>query len=108
MSSRSFFVTRSNRLDTSTAAEHGDPVILLDRAPSPYKLEECVDAIQQALDDAEYDPTDDFIAIAGPSILTALLVAVAASRGAVRVLLWDAPGERYVERPLTLQDRKTA
>lgn len=105
---RAFFVTRSNRLDTSSADEHGEPTYLLDRAPSPYKTDECIEAIEAALDEAKYKPGQDLIAIAGPHILTSILVAVASWRGSTRILLWDAPGERYVERAITLQDRKTA
>ena len=104
MTSRAFFVTQTNRLDVSSAVEHGEPVFLLDRSPSPYKIDECVEAIEIALEEANYDPMYDLIAIAGPQILTALLVAIAAARGATRVLLWDLPGERYVERSLTLHN----
>lgn len=108
---RVFFVTHARNIDVSSVEEHGLPTYLLDKPPSPFKTDECVDAIVGAMDLFAYEPGVDLIAIAGPSILTALFVSVAASRGKVRLLLWDAPGEHYVERGFSLfdtGDRRTA
>lgn len=107
---RVFFVTHARNIDVSSIEEHGIPTYLVERPPSPFKTDECVEAIVEALDRYAYNVTDDLIAIAGPSILTAMLVAIAASRGPVRMLLWDAPGERYVERVFEVDqhDRRSA
>tara|TARA_R110002096_G_C14661938_1_gene728404 strand:- start:16411 stop:16743 length:333 start_codon:yes stop_codon:yes gene_type:complete len=102
---RAFFVTQARSLDVSSVTEHGTAAYLLDRPPSPFKTSECLHAIEQALTLQSYQPGVDFIAIAGPSILTALLVAVAASRGPVNALLWDAPSERYVTRTVSITGR---
>ncbi len=108
MTARVFFAIRARNIDVSSVEEHGVVTYLLARPPSPFKTDECVEAIEGAMDRNEYHPGEDLIAIAGPSILTALLVAVASSRGSVRVLLWDAPGERYIERSFELAQRRTA
>ena len=95
---RVFFVTHARNIDVSSVEEHGLPTYLLEKPPSPFKTDECVDAIVEAMERYAYRPNADLIAIAGPSILTAMFTAISASYGPVRMLLWDAPSERYVER----------
>ena len=107
---RVFFVTHARNIDVSSVEEHGLPTYLLEKPPSPFKTDECVDAIVEGMERYAYRPNADLIAIAGPSILTAMFIAIASSHGPVRMLLWDAPSERYVERVLEVDqhDRRTA
>lgn len=102
---RVIFATDRLRLDISPAEEHGEIVYLLtgNNQPSPFRPEDVADAFNSRLDELEFDPDRDFIALSGPAFLTSMLLAVVCAwcECRVNVLLFDATAARYVCRPFT-------
>jgi len=97
--SRVFFVPSNSKFDVTPAEEFGRIVVLEGLRPSPFNTDECLVSAAEQLRNYNYDPVSDFIAFTGPSILVAFVFALAfASNRSVKVLLFDARENGYVER----------
>ena len=109
---RVIFATDRLRLDVSSAEEHGEIVYLLtgDEQPSPFRPENVVDDFTNRLDELEFNPERDYIALSGPAFLTSMLLATVCKRcdRHVNVLLFDATNDRYVSRPFTAKSQRYA
>ena len=98
---RVFIVVRNSRFDVSSAKEFGSVEFIFDSddAVSPFDLPDVIMSIEDELSERDFDPSVDYVALTGPTIMVATLYAVVMGRyGTVRTLLFDARKEGYRER----------
>ena len=100
---RVFLVSRSTRLNVDGAKRWGDIIPLLDNPPSPFKTDEFVIAIRDALERHSFDPDRDLFCLTGQVLNLCFAVAVVAAdprcKGRpIKVLLFDAAAQQYFER----------
>ena len=104
---RAIFVARTPRFNVSSAEEFGDITYVFDaeRTPSPLNTDEIINKILDELSSMNYNPTVDFIALTGPSLLVALFLTCAmhdAGSQPVKTLMFDARYDKYIERIVTM------
>ena len=90
------------RFNVDDAARFGDVTYVLPRTRrsiSPFKTQELVAQMLEELRDVGYDPDVDYVAFTGGMIHVSLLYgAVMKEWGRAKILIFDAPNDRYVER----------
>lgn len=109
MSSRVFFAAYSDRFDVSDVRRYGEPVYLLERQrPHATEVQSIVEILHDRLSEENFDPDVDYVAVTGPTVYVALLVAdVLATCEGARLLVFDAPKDRYEAADLeTCHDRR--
>ena len=89
--------------DLSDVERFGELVNIASKLPSPFRVYEFRESLDKALDEANYDPYEDFILLIGRSFnLCAAIGHLAYISGfdlpGVKVLVWSATEEHYVER----------
>lgn len=99
--SKVFLVQAETRFDSSKVEEFGTRVYLIgdDCRATIFNPDALVREMAAKLAENEYDPHRDFIALTGPSVSIALLLATAVARHpVVQVLIFDAKAEVYKAR----------
>lgn len=100
---RVFFAQESTRFDTNSAKFYGDPVFIMKIGSSvpPFRTDELFARLDEELTGQSYNPEVDFFALTGPHAVVALTLAhLVAKYKQVKVLLFDAAIERYVDRTI--------
>lgn len=102
MKPRVFFLLNSDRFMTEPAEDFGIRSFLFERSlRSPLSPDELIEDCLALLEERNYDPTIDYIALTGPVIqLCMFFAAVFAHYGEVKSLIFDARSEKYSERTL--------
>lgn len=106
-SPRVFFVPNCGKFSLGNAEEFGRIVRLTGMRSNPLEPLDVMREAERQLLDYDYDTDSDFIAFTGPSVLVALLFAVALRRnGRANLLLFDARnGGKYVPKRVTLEEQ---
>ena len=97
---RVFLPYRSSRFNITDAERFGEIIFLTKpREFSPFNTTLTVEALHAALEEAEFNPDEDFVCLTGEVLITAIFLAVASERyGRVKLLMFDAKVGRYAER----------
>jgi len=98
--SRVFFPQPNSRFNFDSAKEYGEVrFVFTGRVPSLFETDVLLRELRASLKQEQFDAENDFIGLSGSVILVAfLLAAITAEYENVRILLFDAPSSRYVER----------
>lgn len=106
--SRVFFASRNQRFDVTAAEPFGEIVYLFERdRPSPLRTQKVYDGILERMLSNDFDPNLDYIVLTGPNVYVAVLLAVAVAEfGGTKMLVFDAPNDRYIEQDLTESERE--
>jgi hypothetical protein len=104
MNRRVFFIKQDPRYDTSAVRAHSNNVVyLLEHQPYVMNPAELISIINRALDMKGFDPEKDLVATTGPFMPVAMMMWVLARRHpSVKVLMFDAKTDAYVERAWVL------
>lgn len=99
---RVFFPPGANdaRYNIRSAEEHGTPVFL-EKDAEVFNPQDVYDSTEAQLERVGFDPEKDFIALTGPFIETALVLAATLQRyPKLRILLFSAGANHYRVRSL--------
>jgi hypothetical protein len=83
------------RFDLSPAAEHGELVYIFGPGQIGLQPESVIDAIEQRLEELNYNPDEDFLLATGDMVLGAFAFHQMMMRGGCRMLRWDNRYRRY-------------
>lgn len=97
--SRVIFLSRTDK-DVSSAEDFGELVFLLNRVPNPFQITELIEEVVHRLDEIQFEPATDFIAMTGPPERLAVMFGVIANLFNVplKMLIYDAQVSAYKSR----------
>jgi len=106
MNRRVFLPTNCDRFDVSLASCYGEMEVLCSQRLNPFRVDECVEAFSQELDE-KFDPDNDFICMTGQTLLISIALGVAMTKfDRVNVLLYDAISSSYKSRIITMKGNR--
>jgi len=106
MSARVFMPAWTSKFDSGPAEKFGEIIYLMkgESIVNPFNTERLISSFDASLDEHKFNPEVDFIALTGGHIFVSFLLATAAvSYDRLKLLLFDASNERYVERPFFIE-----
>lgn len=83
------------RFDLSPATVHGELVFLFGAGQIALMQEGVCDAIEERLDELQYNPDEDFLLATGDMVIGAFAYHQMMLRGGCKMLRWDAKYRRY-------------
>ena len=111
MTSRVFMPAWSSKFDSAPAKKFGEIIYLMrgEKIVNPFNTERLVSLFYEELDSQSFDQEADYIALTGGHIFVAFLLATAAvSYDKVKILLFDASTNKYVERVFEVPEESEA
>lgn len=93
---RVFILQKSNKYDVSAAGSYGEIVYLIDDYLAPFDPDKTIQHIRHKLNETNFDPNEDAIALTGASILVSMFLSVLTyDHRKIKTLLFDARTEKY-------------
>lgn len=99
-----FFLTKDKRFELANVSRYGEVHYLVDKTVF-LRPNLTVQKVQDALEDAEFDPSKDYIVLTGPFNDVAVMMFVLGSMtDEVQTLIFDPGVQRYRKRRIIIDE----
>lgn len=93
---RVFILQKSNKYDVSAAESYGKIIYLIDDYLAPFDPDKTIQHIRSRLNETNFNPDEDAIALTGASILVSMFLSVLTyDFHKIKTLLFDARTGKY-------------
>jgi len=93
---RVFILQKSNKYDVSAAEAYGEIIYLIGDYLAPFDPDKTIQHIRYELNEMNFDPNQDAVALTGASILVSIFLSVLTyDYKKVKTLLFDARTGKY-------------